>query len=102
MKWKIYYTDGTTFDSTQGEPYESPCKTIALILQYAGSKGMRIMEGTDWYRWFDDRWAEAREFDILFELADKGYILARRGGYMKEDDYLKMRETVYQEMTGGR
>jgi hypothetical protein len=98
--WKIFYTDGDTFAADQGRPDEAPCKPVALILQCAGRKGWRIMEGTDWYRWYEDanRWAEAKEFDILYELATKGYVMARRGGYMAEDDYLAMREQVYNEM----
>ena len=32
-QWRIYYADGTTFDSTQGEPWEAPAIHVLGINQ---------------------------------------------------------------------
>lgn len=31
--WRIYYTDGSTFDSTQGEPWDAPRYGVQVIVQ---------------------------------------------------------------------
>ena len=33
MKWRVYYGDGTTFDSTQGEAWEAPSTNAQVIWQ---------------------------------------------------------------------
>ncbi len=49
MTWKLYYPDGTTFDSTQGEPWEAPAYPVIAILQ-----GAVVEHGRDWYLWRKD------------------------------------------------
>lgn len=33
MEWRIYYSDGSTFDNTQGAPWECPDKPICVIVE---------------------------------------------------------------------
>ncbi len=31
--WRIYYADGSTFDSVDGEPWQAPATRVVLIIQ---------------------------------------------------------------------
>lgn len=33
IKWRIYYTDGSTFDNTEGEPWEARGRGVVCIVQ---------------------------------------------------------------------
>ena len=96
-KWKIYYCDGSVFSDEDGEPEDAPCLLVAVIVVQDGRKGRRFMHGTDWYRWQEDRWMECREFDILSEVATKGSVIARRGGYMREGDFEKILISAHED-----
>lgn len=54
MKWRIYYTDGTTFDSTMGEPEDAPCWGVAAISQVDPDSGRAGVAGVDNYWWESD------------------------------------------------
>ena len=47
--WKIYYDDGTTFDSDQGQPHEAPAMGFILALGYDQAGTRHIMQGWDHY-----------------------------------------------------
>lgn len=91
-KWKIFFADGTTFDSDQGSPAEAPPKPVAVILTEDGRCGRRVLKLMDWYRWSeqDDRWYDCEAFDVLFALAEHGTVTARRGVYMLEAEFEKI------------
>jgi hypothetical protein len=98
-KWKIYYTDGSTFDSTQGEPNDAPCKGVAIVVSQDGRCGRRFMHGHDWYRWLPeyDRWGECREFDVLREVAVHGTVIARCGEYQGESEFEKILISAHED-----
>lgn len=54
MEWKIYYEDGQTFDSTQGEPEDAPSYGVVVIVQNDEDVGRLIMHLWDWFYWRDD------------------------------------------------
>jgi len=89
-RWKIFYCDGTTFDSSQGEPNDAPCREVAVIHTEDGRCGRRLLYGSDWYRWMDEGiWAKGESFDMLFALANNGHVIARKGGYQTEAEFEK-------------
>ena len=51
MIWRIYYTDGSTFDSDDGEPEDAPCWGIAAISQKDADAGRCGVAGVDFYWW---------------------------------------------------
>jgi hypothetical protein len=58
IEWRIYYADGTTFDSTQGEPWDAPGTRVIIILQRhhdVREKPYFVWRG-DYYLWKHDRW----------------------------------------------
>lgn len=52
MQWRVYYTDGSTFDSTQGRPEDAPGYGIAGIVQQGEDSGRAFVLGVDFY-WYD-------------------------------------------------
>lgn len=49
VNWRLYYRDGSTFDSTQGEPKDAPAFGVICIPQPDPIVGRMIMHGWDWY-----------------------------------------------------
>jgi hypothetical protein len=57
-QWRIYYADGSTFDSDQGEPWDAPATRVLLILQQHHDLQERAYYQweDDYYLWKYDRW----------------------------------------------
>lgn len=56
--WKIFYDDGSTFSSDEGQPHDAPTEGFVCALGYNESGARYIMHGWDFYR-FDresDQW----------------------------------------------
>ena len=50
LRWRIYYSDGSTFDSSQGTPDEAPAFGVAVILQFSDNDRRReALCGADYY-----------------------------------------------------
>ena len=52
-KWKIYHEDGTTFDSTQGQPWDAPAYGVMCIGQGL-ENGTNNIDNGHWYIWRTD------------------------------------------------
>lgn len=61
MDWRIYYSDGTTFDSTQGEPKDAPGYGVQVIVQRDNDPriGSYLAHRGDYYYWKEGRWFAA-------------------------------------------
>lgn len=49
--WRIYYADGSTFDSDQGEPEAAPPFGFVCAVGYDERGRRYIMHGWDHYQW---------------------------------------------------
>ena len=49
IAWRIYYADGSNFDSTMGSPQEAPSFGIICVIQPNKDVGRTITNGYDWY-----------------------------------------------------
>jgi len=49
--WRIYYSDGSTFDSLQGEPHEAPPEGFICAIGYDDRAKRYIMHGWSHYQW---------------------------------------------------
>lgn len=49
--WRIYYDDGSTFDSYQGEPQDAPTEGFICAVGYDENGDRYIMHGWDFYCW---------------------------------------------------
>lgn len=88
-KWKIFYADGSTFDSSQGGPGDAPARGVAIVQVEDGSRGRRTLRMQDWYRWCPaaDRWFDGDAWSVLRELTRHGQVIALPGEYMLEADF---------------
>lgn len=50
-EWRVYYDDGTTFDSAQGEPWQTRPFGVQVILQREPEVGRAVLHGWDFYVW---------------------------------------------------
>ena len=48
-EWRIYYADGSTFDSTEGEPHEAPSVGFIVSVGYDENGDRYLMHGWDHY-----------------------------------------------------
>jgi hypothetical protein len=51
VEWRIYYTDGSRFDSNDGDPEDAPCWGIGAISQLDEDSGRAGVAGVDYYWW---------------------------------------------------
>ena len=49
--WRIFYDDGSTFDSNQGSPEQAPALGFICAVGYDESGARYIMHGWDHYCW---------------------------------------------------
>lgn len=56
--WRVYYADGTTFSSLDGEPWQAPATGVIVIVQRNPLKGENpyIQHMTDYYVWLGSYW----------------------------------------------
>lgn len=60
--WTLYYEDGRTFSSLDGEPHESPCWGVVACAQRGGDP-LVVGLNSDWLMWRADlaEWRECGE-----------------------------------------
>lgn len=88
--WRIYYADGTTFDSIQGSPADAPPYAVICILQKDKTYGRRILRMVDYYCWSPkvQKWLDLFDSSsvIVRSLRDPGLIV-KAGEYIEEKAY---------------
>jgi hypothetical protein len=63
-RFKIYYTDGSTFSSDDGEPWQAPGLSVQIIRQYHARADF-LTHGKPFYIWKGGRWVEVEnQFDL--------------------------------------
>ena len=79
MLYRIYYADGSTYDSNQGKPWEAPGLGVLVIVQEHRIQGERayLQHMADYYVWKDNRWQGCDLFYIW------QYLLVNRTDFPK-------------------
>lgn len=90
-KWRLYYEGGRTFDSTEGEPWESPECGVVAVGQLENGKfndllvnGPYFLYRSDWGCWLEC------EFDgLLDHLSHFAHLIpcVRQGRYIRKDEF---------------
>lgn len=84
LAWRIYYSDGTTFDSSMGSPSEAPGLGIAVIVQPDPDTGRVLMCKWDYYFYHQKygQWWGADSFGIIDQLTSDraGDVVAVKAG----------------------
>jgi len=80
-KWRIYYSDGSTFDSTEGEPHEAPTEGFICAVGYDFAGGRYIQHKHDFYCWHsgEARWWGVDRFG-LHDLLRRNELYAYKEG----------------------
>ena len=52
--WRVYYDDGSTFDSSMGAPEDAPAFGVLCIVFPDEDHGRLVMSGWDWYFFVPD------------------------------------------------
>lgn len=70
LSWRIYYDDGSTYDSAQGEPHEAPGLGVQAVVQVDERVGRVILTRFDWYYYRYDlgEWWASDYFGLLDQL----------------------------------
>lgn len=54
-EWRIYYDDASTWDSSQGDPWDAPRKDgVIAVLHFDKRQNWRILHKHDWYYYLHD------------------------------------------------
>lgn len=66
MNWRVFYADGTVYDSAEGNPQDAPGLGVIVIVQEHKDKQERpyLQHMTDYYIWLGDRWLGCDQFRL--------------------------------------
>ena len=83
-KWRIYYTDDTTFSELDGNPKDAPGLGVVCIVQLDPDTGRSIVSRNDWYcyRLDSGTWWGHDLFGLLDQLTNDrpGHVHAVKAG----------------------
>jgi hypothetical protein len=85
LEWRIYYGDGTTFSSLDGETEDAPALNVQAIVQLDKQVGRHIVSRRDFYIYRDGEWYGVDWFGLLDHLMDLGIVKA--GRTLSNEDY---------------
>jgi len=96
LSWRIYYDDGSTFDSSQGEPEDAPSFGVVFIPQPDEQVGRMVMQGWDWYYFNKSgQWWGCDIYGLLDRLLHNLPTRAlKQGRTMGNDAYQKLRSVA--------
>lgn len=84
--WRLYYADGSTFDSTQGGPPEAPAFGVQAVVQDCPDEGKHVLTQADYYWREGDRWSGG-DFVGLLDFLSRRVGVVRFGRYMAPKDF---------------
>lgn len=73
MDWRIYYDDGSTFDSDDGAFHDAPSDGVICVVRRDGEK-VEFLSGADFYVRFDEDGSIAATGDIGPLLRKLGFV----------------------------
>lgn len=79
VKWRIYYGDKTTFDSTQGEPQDAPTTGVICIVQKHPAYGFVVTAMKDFYWWQNGEWWASDQAGFWQYMFTTGYKIVTFG-----------------------
>lgn len=95
--WRIYYSDGSTFDSTMGGPEGAPPFGFVCAVGYDETGARYIMHGWDHYQWDVDT-AQWWGMDLcgLFDRLTRNLVFAyKQGRTVTKTDFQRIMQTAH-------
>lgn len=92
-RWKIFYSDGSTFSNKEGKPSDAPKRGVQVVHVEDGRCGRRVLRLADYYVWSPtlDRWLDCLDAaSVLIRAQTEPFIVVLFGEYLVEADYEKI------------
>jgi hypothetical protein len=91
MRWKIFYGDGSTYDSEQGGPELAPARDVQVIINEDSEYLWATQTSSDYYVW-DNRTGELRwwgvdKFGLYDYLIEPGWKIVLFGRTISNEEY---------------
>ncbi len=94
MAWRVWLADGTTFDSTQGDPLRVPAHPRVICIAQTGKVWGPCLTNGDWYFYRDDLgcWTEHTDMGALQEMMDHAAEISacRAGKFIDRETFKAM------------
>lgn len=87
VSWRIYYDDGTTFDSDDGPPHLAPKRGVQAIVRDDPQTGFMVLEGHDHYWWEHDQWVGGDKYGFFDYLSRSGRKVVLFGRSIRREEY---------------
>lgn len=87
--WKIFYHDGTTFDSDNGAPADAPPVGVVCIIQSSIMLGREILNRWPCYFWDGQFWRKSTFWGVFDALLARQPIEAYLEGMVPHGDAFK-------------
>lgn len=81
LDWRIYYGDGSTYDSEDGPAESAPGYNLQCIVWADEKMGKMLLRGGDFYLYRHGSWLSVDTFGLLDQLQDMGILERREGKY---------------------
>lgn len=85
-RWRIYYTDGTKYDSDMGPPRSAPAYGVGIVVQRLPDRSCNLLRYETFYYWSRDRWYGGDEYAPFEMLRERRPFTAVRSGRMMPDE----------------
>lgn len=73
-KWKIFYGDGATFSSDDGDIKDAPATNVQIIVQAHDDTGRYHQSGRDYYVHWEGEWLGVDIFGLFDFLMESGVV----------------------------
>ena len=87
MKWRIWYDNGTCYDSEIGTPQNAPGLGVICIVKESERTGRVKLSGADYYLWREGQWVRADLFGLWDYMAGRGWKKAVFGRTVPRPQY---------------
>lgn len=87
LTWRIYYGDGSTFDSSQGTPEDAPPINVQVIVQPNKDNGRETVHQWDWYYWQGEHWYGCDLWGLLDQLLWNKVTAVKQGRMLPQEAY---------------
>lgn len=77
-RWRLYYDNGSTFDASDGEPWQSPPWGVVLCIQPHLTGNERLMQNGDvlMYRTDLDKWTQCGHDGLVDHAVHFGHVIS--------------------------
>lgn len=96
--WRIYYSDGTRFDNTQGGPVDAPKRGVQCINVQHAEFGRRCLTQASWYIWSPtaNAWLNQEDTAIcMLRVVVEPWTVVLAGEYIDETDFTRIRQKAF-------